>query len=43
VFDFDHPATIVWDIDCDGIVCDAVGAGVVQADQAIAATHQHRR
>ena len=27
-----------WDTDCDGVVCDAVGAGLVQADAAIAAT-----
>jgi subtilisin family serine protease len=29
---------IPWDTDCDGVVCDAVGAGLVQADGAIAAT-----
>jgi subtilisin family serine protease len=38
VFDFDHPAVIGWDTLCDSVVCDAVGAGVMQADQALAAT-----
>ncbi len=32
------PATITWGIDCNGIACDPVGAGLIQADQAIAAT-----
>ena len=27
-----------WDTDCDGVVCDAVGAGLLQADAAITAT-----
>ena len=31
-------ATITWDIDCDGTACDAVGAGMVRAGEAIAAT-----
>jgi len=38
IFDFDHPATISWDGNCDGDPCDAVGAGFVLADAAIAAT-----
>ncbi len=29
---------IPWDTDCDGVACDAVGAGLLQADGAIAAT-----
>jgi subtilisin family serine protease len=37
IFDFDHPATISWDADCAGVACDAVGAGLVQADAAVAA------
>jgi subtilisin family serine protease len=38
VFDFDHFATITWDTNCDGVPCDAVGSGLIQADLAIAAT-----
>lgn len=39
VFDFDHFATIGWDTVCGGFgACDAVGAGVVQAEAATAAT-----
>jgi subtilisin family serine protease len=30
--------TISWDTDCNGTPCDAVGAGLIQADAAIAAT-----
>jgi subtilisin family serine protease len=30
-------ATISWDTDCDGTPCDAVGAGLLQVDAAIAA------
>jgi subtilisin family serine protease len=37
IFDFDHPATISWDTDCDGTPCDAVGMGLIRADTAIAA------
>ena len=33
----DFPA-IAWDADCDGELCDAVGAGLVQADLAVTAT-----
>ncbi len=33
----DFPA-IAWDADCDGEPCDAVGAGLVQADGAVSAT-----
>ena len=29
-----------WDTDCDGNLCDAVGAGLMQADQALANTPQ---
>jgi subtilisin family serine protease len=38
IFDFDHAATITWDTDCGGTACDAVGAGVIQADAALGAT-----
>jgi subtilisin family serine protease len=38
IFDFDHAAVISWDTDCDGTPCDAVGAGVLRADAALAAT-----
>lgn len=38
IFDFDHPATIAWDTMCGAVMCDAVGAGVIQADMAVAAT-----
>jgi subtilisin family serine protease len=37
IFDFDHPATITWDDDCAGTPCDAVGAGLIQADAAVGA------
>jgi subtilisin family serine protease len=38
-YDFDHPATVVWDTDCGALgACDPVGSGLVQADGAIAAT-----
>ena len=37
IFDFDHPATITWDDDCGGTPCDAVGAGLIQADAAVGA------
>ena len=30
--------TVTWDVTCDGNPCDAVGAGVIQADAALAAT-----
>jgi subtilisin family serine protease len=39
IFDFDTPnVTISWDTDCGGAVCNAVGAGLIQADKALAAT-----
>jgi subtilisin family serine protease len=38
IFDFDHFANIPWDTDCAGTPCDAVGAGLIQLDAAIAAT-----
>jgi subtilisin family serine protease len=31
-------ATITWDTMCESVPCDAVGAGVLQADQALAST-----
>jgi len=37
IFDFDHFATITWDTDCGGTACDAVGAGLMRADMAVAA------
>jgi subtilisin family serine protease len=30
-------ATMSWDTDCDGTPCDAVGAGLIQVDAAVAA------
>jgi subtilisin family serine protease len=38
VFDFDHFAVIGWDTVCGLDPCDPVGAGVIRADWAIAAT-----
>jgi subtilisin family serine protease len=38
ILDNTVPATITWDTDCDGAVCDAVGSGVIRADAAIGAT-----
>jgi hypothetical protein len=38
IYDFSAPGTVTWDTDCGGTLCDAVGAGLVQADAAIAAT-----
>jgi subtilisin family serine protease len=38
IFDFDHFATMSWDTDCNGTPCDAVGAGLIQVDDALAAT-----
>jgi len=37
IFDNTAPATITWDTDCNGTPCDPVGAGVLQADAALAA------
>jgi hypothetical protein len=37
IWDNTVSATITWDTDCSGVVCDPVGAGVLQADAAIAA------
>ncbi len=37
IWDNVAPATIEWDTDCDGTPCDAVGAGLIQADGAVAA------
>lgn len=41
IFDFDHPAVVTWDTDCDGTPCDPVGAGALQADTALAMTPAH--
>jgi len=38
IWDNTAPATITWDTDCGGTACDAVGAGVIQADAALSAT-----
>jgi subtilisin family serine protease len=38
IFDYSAWATIAWDTDCEGTTCDAVGAGLIQADAAVAAT-----
>jgi subtilisin family serine protease len=38
VFDFDHWAVIGWDTLCGSVACDAVGAGVIQADLALSMT-----
>ena len=38
IWDNTAPATISWDTDCDGTPCDAVGSGLIQVDDAIAAT-----
>ncbi len=35
ILDNTVPATITWDTDCDGVVCDPVGAGVIQLDEAL--------
>jgi subtilisin family serine protease len=36
IWDNTAPATMSWDTDCDGTPCDAVGAGLIQADAAVA-------
>jgi subtilisin family serine protease len=38
IFDFDHFANVSWDTDCNGTPCDAVGSGLIQVDDALAAT-----
>lgn len=38
IFNFNAPGVVSWDTDCDGTPCDAVGAGLVQADAALSAT-----
>ncbi len=35
IWDNSAAATITWDTDCDGVVCDPVGAGVIQLDEAL--------
>ena len=37
-FDFSEPGSVSWDEDCEGTPCNAVGAGLVQADAALTAT-----
>jgi subtilisin family serine protease len=37
IWDNTAAAPITWDINCNGVVCDPVGAGVIQVDKAIAA------
>ncbi len=37
IWDNTVPATISWDTDCGGLLCDPVGAGLLQADAALAA------
>jgi subtilisin family serine protease len=36
IWDNTVPATISWDTDCGGLLCDPVGAGLLQADAALA-------
>jgi hypothetical protein len=38
IFDFDHFANVSWGTDCNGTPCDAVGSGLIQVDDALAAT-----
>ena len=38
IFDFTAPGTVTWDTNCSGTACNAVGAGLVQADAALTAT-----
>lgn len=38
IFDFSAWVTVSWDTDCDGTPCDPVGAGLIQADAALAGT-----
>ena len=38
IYDFSAFGTVTWDTDCSGTPCDAVGAGLVQADSALLAT-----
>jgi subtilisin family serine protease len=37
IWDNTAAATVTWDTDCDGTVCDPVGYGLIQVDAAIAA------
>jgi len=37
IWDNTAAATVTWDTDCDGTSCDAVGAGLMQADAAVSA------
>lgn len=38
VLDLDTPLTVVWGTACGSVVCDPVGAGLLQADKALAET-----
>jgi subtilisin family serine protease len=38
IWDNTVPATMSWDTDCNGTPCDAVGSGLIQLDDALAAT-----
>jgi hypothetical protein len=40
IYDNTFRAHTSWDTDCNGNPCDAVGAGLMQADQALANTPQ---
>ena len=35
IYDLDHYADMAWDTDCLGVVCDPVGAGLLQVDAAL--------
>ncbi len=37
IWDNTEAATVTWDTDCDGILCDPVGSGMIQADAALGA------
>ena len=37
IWDNTDAATVTWDTDCDGIPCDPVGSGLIQADTALSA------
>jgi hypothetical protein len=38
IYDGSTNVTISWDTDCGGVTCDPVGAGLLQADAALAAS-----
>ena len=43
VLEFSGETTISWDEDCNGVACDPVGAGLLQADDALAAVPKGKR